>query len=191
ANAILDGLEFRRSHTAKCQRKNGIERWANLPDKRCACPYYSIGIHGPGQRWERKPTGEIAREKARAIVLIRLRSDNPKATIYGPGIPISDAITDFMGTVESKERTASTYVKYRTLMDQLQAFCDHAGYTTIQSFDQNAMQEFWKSWRDPKAPYKAGTKWRKNSLGTCKRNLKTMRLLFRRCIVREWIKAEP
>src|SRR5437899_12513208 len=92
ANAILERLEFERSHTTACRRENGIGRWDVLKGKRCACPFYSLGIHGQGQRWERKPTGEIVREKARATVEARLRSGNPTAQAgAGVGTPIKAA----------------------------------------------------------------------------------------------------
>lgn len=190
--AILERLEFEKSHTTACRNANGIQRWDILKGKRCACPFYSLGIHGQGQRWERKPTHEIVREKARATVEARLKSGNPKAQAgAGAGTPIKTAIDDFMGTVKSKERTASTFAKYKTLMDQLAAFCDHKGYATLQAVTEDAMQEFRDSWSDPEAAYKKGTAWKQNSLATCKRNLKTMRLFFKRGILRKWITADP
>jgi hypothetical protein len=32
-------LKFIKSHTAKCQRENGIKHYAVLKRKTCACPY--------------------------------------------------------------------------------------------------------------------------------------------------------
>ena len=190
--AILDRIEFRRSHTKDCQETHKINRWGSLDGrKRCACPFYSCGVHDPAEGFMRKPTGEITEENARKVVKTRLDSGNPKAVLSGPGTPITVAIEDFMATVSSKERSQRTYIKYRTLMNQLAAFCRHKGYTTVQSFDQDAMLEFWTSWRDSEAPYKKGTQWSKNSLATCKRSLKTMRLFFARCLKRNLITEDP
>jgi hypothetical protein len=38
-DAVLSRLEFIKSHTAKCQRENGIARYDVLKRKNCACPY--------------------------------------------------------------------------------------------------------------------------------------------------------
>jgi site-specific recombinase XerD len=190
--AVLDRLDFRRSHTKACQSKNNVKRWGGLDGrKRCACPYYSCGVHDVSEGFRRKSTDEITEEKARAVVKQRLETANPKATLPTSGTPIATATADFMHTVKSKEHTDRTYVKYRTLMDQLEAFCKHKGYTTIQSFDQDAMLQFWNDLGVETVEWKNGTKWTKNSLPTRKRLLKTMRLFFARCMRRGWITADP
>jgi hypothetical protein len=69
-------------------------------------------------------------------------------------------------------------------MGQLALFARHTGYLTIQKFDQDAIKAFFDSRSDPNAPYKAGTRYTTLSIKTAKRKMKTMRLFFRRCILR-------
>jgi integrase/recombinase XerD len=190
-HAILDRLAFRRSHTPTCRKENQVGRWDALHGKHCACPFYSCGVHDLAEGFKRKPTGQITERKARQVVEKRLRTGIDNATLEPEGVSVQDAIADFLETVRSRELASASYAKYKTLMDQLQAFCDWKGYKTIQSFDHDAMDQFFKSWSDKSAKYKIGRKWTKNSLPTAKRNLKTMRLLFRRCIKRKWISEDP
>ena len=42
--AVLERLDFVRSHTAECQRQNGIKRYYVLKRKTCTCPYYAYGV---------------------------------------------------------------------------------------------------------------------------------------------------
>jgi integrase/recombinase XerD len=190
--AILSKLKFVRSHTASCRRENHIKRYDVLKRKVCACPYYSCGVHDPKGKFERQPTGEITLEKAREVIRQRLETGNAKATLApAGGVKMADAIADFMHTVRSKERSTATVAKYSTLMSQLAAFSEHSGYTTVQSFDQDAMKEFFASWSNKDAPYKKDTKWSAMSSKTGKRGLKTMRLFFRRCMKRKWITEDP
>jgi integrase/recombinase XerD len=197
-NAVLDALTFKRRHTLKCRTEHGIERWDTLKGKRCACPFYSCGVHAAAEGFQRKYTGQIVEAKARETVAYRLRTGNAVATLDAEGATVKAAIEDFMGTLETKQLSEATVAKYQTLMDQLQAFCDFSGYKTIASFDQDAMALFFKSWSDSNAGYKLQhnsklthgqrcTKWRTQSSRTAKKNLKTMSLFFRRCMKRKWI----
>lgn len=189
--AVLSRLDFLKSHTAKCQRENGIKRYDQLKRKNCACAYYSCGVHDAAEGFKRKPTDEITLPKAQDVVRKRLETGNARANLEPNAVTIEDAIKDYLGTVVSKERSDATLSKYKTLMDQLEAFSKYKGYATLRAFDQDAMQEFFNSWSDPNAPYKKGTKWTKMSRGTCKRNRKTMRLFFKRCMRRKWITEDP
>ncbi|HEV3199732.1 MAG TPA: hypothetical protein VGZ73_17635, partial [Bryobacteraceae bacterium] len=60
--AVLDGLVFKKRHTDDCQEKNKLNEWQQLTDsrKRCACPYWSCGVHDRAERFKRKSTGEVS-----------------------------------------------------------------------------------------------------------------------------------
>jgi site-specific recombinase XerD len=197
-NAIVDRLRFVRSHSAKCRndkkRWDGkpAERWTALNAIRCTCPIYSCGVHDPSEGFQRKLTGEIVERKAREVVEKRLKSGNEREVLEPVGVPIKTAIEDFMGTLVTRELSEGTTAKYTTIMNQLQSFSDYGGYKSLQAFaTPDAMDLFFKSWSDPDAGYKKGTKWTKVSRRTAKDNLKTMRLFFRRCLKRKWISEDP
>jgi site-specific recombinase XerD len=196
---IIDRLEFKKRHTKDCQGKNGLTEWQALTDnrKRCSCPYWSCGVHDRAEGFKRKATGEASLERAKGVVVLRLETGNASARLES-GKPISDAITDFMDYTRDGGASDTTINKYKTLMDQLQAFADWKGYRYLQELTQDAILEFRRAWEDPDVGYKQGRKtkdgrplWRKQSIGTCKRNKKTLSYFFRRGISRKWIKEDP
>jgi integrase len=88
--------------------------------------------------------------------------------------------------------------KYETLMDQLNAFADWKGYRYLDELGQDAVMEFRRAWEDADAGYKRGAVradgrplWSAQSVGTCRRNAKTLRGFFARAITRGWITANP
>lgn len=199
-NAILDRLEFKKQHTAECREKNGLARWQQLTDsrKRCACPYWSCGVHDRAEGFDRKSTGEVSLERAKAVVKLRLETGNRTAVLPDQGKPVKDAIADFMAYTKDGGAKRSTLNKYQTLMDQLQAYADWKGLKYIQELGQDAVIEFRQAWEDPDAGYKRGRErkpgkplWRTQSTATCKRSKKTMSLLFKRAIERKWITEDP
>jgi site-specific recombinase XerD len=199
-HAVLDRLEYKKQHTSECREKNKLERWQQLTDsrKRCACPYWSCGVHDRAEGFKRKSTGEISLERAKAIVKLRLETGNRTAPLPDQGTPIKDAITDYLDYTKDGGARASTMAKYKTLMDQLQAFADWKGLRYVQELRQDAVMEFRRAWEDAEAGYKQGIPgkngkrlWRANSTATCKRNAKTLHYFFQRCISRKWITEDP
>ncbi len=202
AQALFDRIFYRKCHSAECLEKNelGKNRFAELTDnrKRCSCPYWSCGIHDRAEGFKRRSTGEVSLERAKAVVKYRLKTGNRTAVLPDEGKPISEAIEDFMQYTRDGNAKPSTLTKYQTLMDQLQAFADWKGLRYVQELNQDAVLEFRKAWEDENAGYKRGREkrpgvplWRKQSIATCRRNVKTLRLLFKRCIDRKWIKDDP
>jgi site-specific recombinase XerD len=198
--AIFEGLAFRKRHTSTCQESNGVAEWQPLDGrKRCSCPYWSCGVHDRAEGFKRKSTGEVSQERAEAVVKLRLETGNRTAALPGQGTPIKDAIEDFMDStrVDGGARP-STLAKYRTIMDQLQAFADWKGFRYVQELNQDAVIEFRRAWEDADAGYKRGRErnpgfplWRKSNIGTCKRNAKTLKNFFQRGINRKWISENP
>jgi integrase/recombinase XerD len=198
--AVMLRLEFRRRHTETCRGKKKIGEWDLLPNRAvCACPYYSCGVHSDSEGFKRRATGKITLDAAKSVTRVRLERGDWQAEIEDPTlVKIEVAIEDFMGDVRDKGAEDSTLDKYTTLMDQLQAFSDDKGITYIQHFGQDEMKQFRRDWEDENAVWKKNRVnekgkrlWRKNSIGTCKRNKKTMHAFFQRCIVRKWITEDP
>src|ERR1019366_857 len=175
--AVLDRLVFRKRHTDDCQTMNSLSEWQQLGDKRkrCACPYWSCGVHDPTEGFKRRSTSENSAERAKAVVKLRLETGNRLATLpTATGTPITDAVADFMAFTKEGGARPSTLLKYQTLMEQLQAFSAWKGFKYAHELGQDAVIEFRKSWEDPKAGYKAARTrkdgsplWRKQCIGTC------------------------
>jgi len=199
--AILDRLEFKKQHTDDCRTTNNLKRWQRLTDsrKRCSCPYWSCGVHDRAEGFKQKSTGETSLERAKAVVKLRLETGNRTARLEdSTGTPIPDAIADFMAHTKDGGAEESTLKKYQSLMDQLQAFADWKGLRYLQELSQDALMEFRRAWEDQGAGYKQGRTlksgrplWRKQSIGTCRRNAKTMRYFFNRGIQRKGITEDP
>jgi integrase/recombinase XerD len=199
--AVLTGLELRKRHSLQCQTDNDLRNcWQPLSDKRkrCRCVYWSCGVHDRAAGFQRISTGEITLERAQAVARLRIETGNRLATLATDGKPINEAIDDFMSHTSDRGAKHSSLQKYQTLMDQLQAFSDWRGYRYVHELDQDAVQEFRRSWEDASAGYKQNRTnqygkplWRAQSVSTCKRNRKTLSGFFRRCIARKWITEDP
>jgi site-specific recombinase XerD len=197
--AVLDNLAFRKRHTRDCQTINGVAEWQTLDRrKRCSCPYWSCGVHERAEGFKRKSTGEISQDRAKAVVTLRLETGNRTATLPDQGIPVKDAIADFLDFTRDGGARASTLAKYQTLMGQLQAFADWKGLRYLQELGQNAVMEFRRAWEDADAGYKRNRtgnggqpRWGQQSIATCKRSAKTLRNFFKRGISRKWITEDP
>ena len=199
--AVVDGLAFKKRHTTLCQTTNNLKQWEPLNDKRkrCACSYWSCGVHDRAEGFDRKSTGENVLERAKAVVKLRLETSKPTAALpTATGTPISEAIADFMRYTKDGEAEESTMKKYQSLMDQLQAFADWKGFRYLHELSQDAVEEFRRSWENETAEYKQGRTrkdgrplWTTQNIGTCRRNAKTLRYFFNRGISRKWITEDP
>jgi site-specific recombinase XerD len=196
-------------HLKQCRDANGYSEYQSLNgNQRCGCPYAACGPF-PGEGYRRKSTGSTSLEKAEKIVLKWLITGNSRSKDER-GTLIADAIKDYLGSVrdanrdeaEPDDEPESTLKKYGTLMSQFQAYCEWKGIKHIQEFegeDGHAyVKEFRDSWEDEDAGYKklhldkhGNQIWTKNRLGTCRRNAKTMRYFFNRCIERKWLTENP
>jgi integrase/recombinase XerD len=197
----LDKLAFRKRHTGDCQEKNHVKEWQHISDnrKRCACPYWSCGVHGRGEVFKRLSTGEVSVERAKEVARLRLETGKRTATLESAqGAPINVAIAAFMQITADGGAAQSTLAKYKNLMQQLQAFADWKGLCSVQELGQAATLEFRRAWEDKDAGYKRGREkgegvpvWGASSIGTCRRNAKTLRSFFRYCISRKWHTEDP
>ena len=198
---VFEKLTFKKRHSDDCREKNKVGEWQQISDsrKRCACLYWSCGVHGRGEVFKRRSTGETSLERAKELVRLRLTTGTRTLTLdSGKGTPINEAIADFMLATADGGAQQSTLAKYKALMQQLRAFTDWKGFVSVRELDQTAVLEFRRSWEDANAGYKRAhekspgvPRWRSHNVGTCKRNAKTLRLFFRRCIVRKWLTEDP
>jgi hypothetical protein len=61
--AVVDRLVFKKRHTDDFQTTNDLTEWQQLGDKRkrCACPYWSCGVHDQTEGFKRRTTGLLRR----------------------------------------------------------------------------------------------------------------------------------
>jgi site-specific recombinase XerD len=199
--SVLDGLSLKKRHTTACQTANNLKEWDVLSDKRkrCACPYWSCGKHAKGEKFKRVTTGENTLEKATEVVTLRLETGNRTAVLPTTGTPISEAVADFVAYTKDGGARESTLKKYQALLDQLSAFAEWKGFRFLHELANDApVMEFRRSWEDADAGYKQGRTrkdgrplWTTQSIGTCRRNAKTLRYFFQRGISRKWISEDP
>jgi len=209
AVAYLDQhIRLLRHHTHACRKANKIERWDQITDerkKKCACPVYAVGSF-PGEGFQRKATKQKSLDGARDVALKWLKAGDTAAVVVDDRhTPIRTATADYLNSVRDENvdlnsgvEPTSTLNKYGTLMEQLAAFCDDKGIRFVQELGQEEVLEFRRSWEDPDAGYKR-TRLKKNgkplwttkSIGTAKRDGRTLLHFFGRCIVRKWITENP
>jgi integrase/recombinase XerD len=207
--AYLDQhIRLLRHHTHACRKANKIKRWDQITDerkKKCACPVYAVGSF-PGEGFQRKPTKQKSLDSARDVALNWLQAgDTSAAIVDNKHTPIRTATKDYLDSVldenkdlDSGAEPTGTLKKYQTLLNQLEAFCDDKGIRFVQEIGQDEILEFKRSWADPDAGYKR-TRLKKNgkplwttkSIGTAKRDGRTLKYFFERCIVRKWITENP
>jgi integrase len=201
-------IRLLRHHTKSCRHINKIKRWEQIADerkKKCACPFYGVGSF-PAEGFQRKPTKRKSFESAREVVLKWLQAGDTNAAVDDDHrTPIQKATGDYLESVRDSNmdpdtgtEPKGTLKKYQTLMDQLQAFCDDKGIRFVQELGQDEVIAFRHTWDDPNASYKL-TRLKKNgkplwttrSIGTAKRDARTLVYFFDRCIVRKWISENP
>lgn len=203
----LSKLEFKRRHSRECMTENKIGMWhewtANEEKKgRCTCPYSACGVLDPAKGFQRHATGKVNQKDAEETVRLWLRKGEKYAVNEDPNTtPIKTAVDDYMDYCKLDNGASEpTLKKYRTLMDQFEAFAKWKGITSIQRFEgygenvhgNELVLEFRRAWADPNAGYKlTNPAWRTMSDATAKRAAKTLRLFFERCVDRKYIYQTP
>jgi integrase/recombinase XerD len=198
AQWIERNIKLRRRHTTGCQTRLKLKKEWEQSDKCRTCVYWSVGIHGPGQRFSRRSTGQTSQKGAEAALVSNLgKQDEPASPVTEVRMPIHKAIQEYMAYTRDGGAEQSTLEKYKTLMDQLQAYCNWKRLEFIQDFDQDAVLDFRREWENERAGYKMGElpngkpRWRKMSVPTCKRSAKTLKYFFAFAILRKWVGENP
>lgn len=206
----LAKLNFKRRHSRKCRAEKKIGEWhewkqveedGKKKGRGCACPYYALGVLEPAKGFYPYATGKTNKAEAEDQVRRWLQTGQFGVNEDPDSTPINVAVKDYMKYVQlDLGASSATLKKYRTLMDQFEAFAKWKGITSIQRFDgygkdsigDAVVLDFRRAWADPNAGYKLGNPaWRTMSDDTAKRAAKTLRLFFNRCIDRKWILQAP
>ena len=160
-------LQIYRRHRKECEAgqtedfksgklKEGRRRW-----KRCSCLIHVSGtIAG---KFKRQSTGKGNWEEAEEVVAGWVSagswsSDKPQPEPAPspapdpspPGTTISEALEAYLAKCKSRDIKGSTLAKYKTLTNQLGAYCARKGNLFIDQLRVADMDEFYGEWKDGK-----------------------------------------
>lgn len=158
-------LTIWRRHTAGCPHRGKGRDYL-----KCDCPLWADG-YVDGKRTLRQSlrTRDMARARKRAVLL-----ESPDGPAYKP---IADAVKAFLENCHSKGLATGSVRKYKNALDKLTDFCgteqiDSLGDLTAEKLDQ----------------FRAG---RAISHVTSSKELELLRVFFKFCFNRSWIKENP
>jgi integrase len=183
-------LQLYRRHRNECEAnrpedfKSGPLEEGRRGWKKCSCLIHASGsIAG---KFGRRSTGERDWEKAQTAVgqWVTARSWHSDGLLAEPGpVPATDSLparttvsetTDaYLDHYNSRDIQGSTLAKYRTLTNQLGAYCTEQGYGYIDQLGVRDMDRFYASWKDGKK-------------GKAKK-LERLKALVRFCLKRKWL----
>ena len=63
---------------------------------------------------------------------------------------IREVVEAHLSACKSREIKGSTQAKYRTLTNQLEAYCSEKGYTYVDQLQVTDMDKFYAGWKDAK-----------------------------------------
>jgi integrase/recombinase XerD len=164
---------YRRHNPANCKSEDTIK----CDDAKHPCPIWVSGT-GPDGKFIRqslrKVTGSITRDWKAATEAIREWEANGKAPKPTAGRATIKELRDgFMGKVEDEKLSNDTLRKYRTLFDQMEAFCTSKGVRFADRLDYQILMGFRSSWND-------------GPLSTCKK-LERLRGVMKYAMKRKWV----
>jgi integrase len=161
-------LKLYRRHRKECEgghpedSRSGEFEEGRRGWKRCSCLIHASGTLGG--KFKRQQTGKVHWEEAQALVAKWETTQSwtgglaaPRAEV-APEVPqkeetrttITDAIAAFMSSRANRDVSLGTIKKYRTFVNQLQAYSDSRGYVTLDQLDVSDMDRFYASWKDEK-----------------------------------------
>lgn len=183
-------LQLYRRHRTECKAgrpedsKSGQFEEGRRGWKRCACLIHATGsIAG---KFSRQSTGKWDWEQANSIAAAWESAGSwpPKGTSPEPKpaqalVPpparttVKDVLDAYLGNSKSRGIQGSTLAKYKTLTNQLGAYCTGQGYLYIDQLGVTDMDRFYGSWKDGKK-------------GKAKK-LERLKGFVKFCIKRKWL----
>jgi integrase len=188
------GLQLYRRHSKACKAERpedsrtgkfeeGRRNW-----KKCSCQIFASGTLGG--KFKRQCTDEWEWAKAEKVAAGWQEAESwpngPKSPVSVPEAKssevsapqlarkvIREVLEAYLSARKSREITGSTLAKYKTLTNQLEAYCSEKGYTCIDQLQVTDMDEFYAGWKDAKK-------------GKAKK-LERLRGFVRFCLKRKWL----
>ena len=190
------GLQLYRRHSKACKAKRpedsttgkfeeGRRRW-----KKCSCQIFASGTLGGKfkrqctENWEWDKAEKVADgwqgagswpngSKQRADV-VEPSAKTPEVTASQSGRgAVHEVVVAYLSSCQSREIKGSTLAKYKTLTNQLEAYCKVKGYTYIDLLQVKDMDDFYAAWKDAKK-------------GKSKK-LERLKGFVRFCLKRKWL----
>jgi site-specific recombinase XerD len=161
-------LQLYRRHRKGCKTgrpedfKSGKLEEGRRGWKRCNCLIHASGTLGG--KFNRQSTGEWEWGKAEGLVAvwqtagawpseIMQPKPEPPPVLVPPPPPrttVTEVIGAYLAKCWSREIQTSTLAKYKTLTNQLTAYCTEKGYVYIDQLGVVDMDRFYGSWKDGK-----------------------------------------
>ena len=190
------GLQLYRRHCKGCKAKRpndsrtgrfeeGRRGW-----KKCSCQIFASGTLAG--KFKRQSTDKWEWDKAEEVAAAWEKTGSwpdalkPQAAIVEPEIPspkvtapqigrgaVPEVLEAYLSTRKSRDIQGSTLAKYKTLTNQLKAYCDNKGYTYIDQLQVTDMDDFYGTWKDGKK-------------GKSKK-LERLKGFVRFCLKRKWL----
>lgn len=161
-------LKLYRRHRKECEgghpedSRSGEFEEGRRGWKRCSCLIHASGtLDG---KFKRQQTGKVHWDDATATAAEWQTAKSWSGGVearraeFAPEVPqkekaritITDAIAAFMSSRANRDISLGTIKKYRTFVNQLQAYSDSRGYVTLDQLDVSDMDCFYASWKDEK-----------------------------------------
>jgi integrase len=189
------GLQLYRRHCKGCKAKRpddsrtgkfeeGRRGW-----KKCSCQIFASGTLGG--KFKRQCTDNWEWDKAEKVAdgweqaeSWPVGSKRPAAVLEREALPeltapqqgrktVHEVLEAYLSNCKSREIRGSTLAKYKTLTNQLEAYCKLQGYTYIDRLQVTDMDAFYAAWKDGKK-------------GKAKK-LERLKGLVRFCLKRKWL----
>jgi integrase len=190
------GLQLYRRHSKACKAERpedsrtgkfeeGRRNW-----KKCSCQIFASGTLGGKfkrqctEKWEWDKAEELADGWQKAGSWPSgskqpVSAPAPEAKSSEVAAPkparkvVREVVEAYLSACKSREIKGSTQAKYKTLTNQLEAYCSEKGYTCIDQLQVTDMDEFYADWKDAKK-------------GKAKK-LERLRGFVRFCLKRKWL----
>lgn len=158
-------LTIWRRHTAECPHRDKGRNYL-----KCNCPVWADGYMN-GRRTLRRSLGtrDLARARKKALAL-----ESPEDQIFKS---VPDAAESFLGHCKSGGLTDTTISKYRNTLTKLSEFSEAQKIDSLSELTTEKLDTF-----------RAG---RMISQLTASKELETLRVFFRFCMDRSWMKENP
>jgi hypothetical protein len=155
-------LKLYRRHRKECEAghpedsKSGEFEEGRRGWKRCGCP-----IHASGNiraKFKRQSTGEWEWDAARSVTArwesagtwverpSEVASESCQVFAQSAAPTVPEATAAFLLKCETRGIRRTTLAKYRTFVNQLNAYAAHRGYIRIDQFSVLDMDRFYASW---------------------------------------------
>lgn len=166
------GLQLYRRHRKGCEAERPEDSTTGKFEesrrnwKKCRCQIYASGTLGG--KFKRQSTAKWEWDKAEGVADTWQKAGSwPTVPKHPPFVmnhqppaevnasrperkTVPEVVEAYLSSCRSREIIGSTLAKYKTLTNQLEAFCQKQGYTYVDQLQVKDMDDFYAGWKDGK-----------------------------------------